>query len=116
MSELDDEYADAAGLDSTVQLVSQGEAVRLRLAALAERIAHDPAAFSEEYRLEDMEQAALELQQSAEEKLDMVDVASSGAQQVYGDMGVYRGLLGAYCDAVRAVVHIDWRRLGEARF
>ena len=116
MSDLEGAYPEAVQLDSISQLYSHGQDLRLRMVALIEQIARDPAAFSKEYRLEAMEQTAVDLRQRVEEMLAGVGIARDEAQRVYYFLGAYRGLLGAFRDSVEATVHIDWQRLQETRF
>jgi hypothetical protein len=81
-----------------------------------DQIARDPAAFSKEYRLEAMEQTAVDLRQRVEDILNSATISRDEAQRVYYLLGAYRALLAAFCGAVEAVVQIGSQRLREARF
>jgi uncharacterized membrane protein YccC len=116
MNDLDGAYPEAGQLGSIGELYSHGKDLRLRMAALMDQIARDPAAFSKEYQLEAMAQTAVDLQQRVEDMLNSANISRDEAQRAYYFLGAYRGLLAAFRRAVEAVVQIDWQRLQEARF
>jgi len=116
MSDLASAYSESGKRDGDGQFYARGEAVRLRMATLAEQISQDPAAFSRDYRPQDLQQARARLQDWVEKKLDTTAIARPEAQRVYTFLGLNRAVLAAFDGAAGAIAHINWQRLGEARF
>ena len=81
-----------------------------------EQLAQDPSAFSSSRCRDQLNQAEDALQRLVEEKLGDAELAREEGQHVYGLLGAYRGLLGAFRSVVVELEHIDWPRLREERF
>jgi len=116
MQDLQETHRDAMQLQRIGQLRSRGNNLHTNLAMFMEQLAQDPAAFSSSRCRDQLDQAENALQRLVEEKLGDAELAREEGQRVYGLLGSYRGLLGAFRSVLVELEHVDWPRLREERF